>query len=419
MNRRIGLLIAAAVFALGACGPKTEKPAEAPKKADPCVGSAGADVQKKATLKVSVEPSNDIKAAFRGALPGTAFPKDVAEFALGAKAGGSAFVVSRGGKQYAITNRHVVESAPTAELTLDEHSVLRNCKVVYTDRIHDLAIIELPENGASGVPQVALGCPALGDNAEVQASGFPRVGDEQSYRLTNGTISNAAFTVKTGRREQKYVQHTAALDHGNSGGPLFSKGTLVLAGVNTLSVPMNANLYAAIPPSAIEEAFGRMDKVPAEGNVEQMKASLTDACVEFLQEFELEGEVAPSTLAIVSDELSARLGPTAYTIGARGDFDEAANVLRLAVRKGFVLSYMRGMVFKYIFGYVKGRNGGLAPSSSGSSADMVCHTMSKADLENYASVGYVRNIVPMKSNEKATFFWKLQQGHWVLADVKW
>jgi hypothetical protein len=80
---------------------------------------------------------------------------------------------------------------------------------------------------------------------------------------------------------------------------------------------------------------------------------------------------------------------------------------------------MRGMVFKYIFGYVKGRNGGLAPSSSGSSADMVCHTMSKADLENYASVGYVRNIVPMKSNEKATFFWKLQQGHWVLADVKW
>ena len=137
---------------------------------------------------------------------------------------GSGFIISADG--YVITNAHVVKGQP-AVLTLmmaDGKTEVPADLVGFAKNGLDLAILKINRRGQK-FPTV------------VPAATSVRVGDN-AYAI--GTPLDEAFqnTFTTGivsaiREGGKYVQHNAAINHGNSGGPLLNdKGEVI--GVNTL-----------------------------------------------------------------------------------------------------------------------------------------------------------------------------------------
>ena len=138
---------------------------------------------------------------------------------------GSGFIVDKSG--YIMTNRHVVDDASRITVRLqngDEHPA----KVIGTDEETDLAILKI--NVGRDLPFVKLG------NSEAA-----RVGD---WVLAVGSPFGLAQTVTAGiisqtKREtpyatpfQKFIQTDAAINRGNSGGPLVNMNGEVI-GINS------------------------------------------------------------------------------------------------------------------------------------------------------------------------------------------
>jgi S1-C subfamily serine protease len=151
----------------------------------------------------------------------------------GVKSSGSGFIIERSGRKYIVTNAHVVEEAG-GERSIAVYSINQTkypVRVIGGDSFYDLALLEFTERqpGAEfSVLEFASGEPRLGD--QVFAVGNPL--GEFPYTVTQGIIGakNRAFgglTAKFG-----YLQSTATVIWGNSGGPLVnSEGNVV--GVNS------------------------------------------------------------------------------------------------------------------------------------------------------------------------------------------
>lgn len=169
----------------------------------------------------------------------------------GGQASGSGFIISTDG--YIITNNHVVEGAQSISVIFqngDEQSVT----LVGTDQFSDLAVLK-----ASGsMPAVAeLGNSDLLKPGEtVIAIGSP-LGDFKNT-VTTGVISATGRNIDTGDGYylEGLLQTDAAINSGNSGGPLVNLNGQVI-GVNTLIVrTSNSGAYVeglgfAIPSSTV------------------------------------------------------------------------------------------------------------------------------------------------------------------------
>lgn len=143
---------------------------------------------------------------------------------------GSGFFISDQG--YIITNNHVVEGTKSVSIVLSNGSE-QDATVVGTDKYNDIAVLKA--NGP--VPAVA----ALGDSDVLQpgesviAIGSP-LGDFKNT-VTVGVVSATGRSIDTGQGYQieGLIQTDAAINQGNSGGPLVNLAGQVI-GVNTLIV---------------------------------------------------------------------------------------------------------------------------------------------------------------------------------------
>jgi len=143
---------------------------------------------------------------------------------------GSGFFVSDQG--YIITNSHVVEGTTAVSIILSDGSE-QSAAVVGGDKYNDIAVLK-----ADGpVPSVAaLGnSDALQPGESVIAIGSP-LGDFKNT-VTVGVVSATGRSIDTGDGYQieGLVQTDAAINQGNSGGPLVNLAGQVI-GVNTLIV---------------------------------------------------------------------------------------------------------------------------------------------------------------------------------------
>jgi serine protease Do len=143
---------------------------------------------------------------------------------------GSGVIVSSAG--YVVTNNHVVENTDSVSVILANGKTLSG-SIVGTDQFSDLAVIKVQGQ----MPAIAtLGnSDTLKPGESVIAIGSP-LGDLKNT-VTVGVVSATGRSIDTGNGYQlvDMIQTDAAINHGNSGGPLVNLNGEVIA-INTLIV---------------------------------------------------------------------------------------------------------------------------------------------------------------------------------------
>jgi serine protease Do len=136
---------------------------------------------------------------------------------------GSGFIVSADG--IILTNAHVVDSAKEVTVKLIDHREFK-AKVLGTDKTSDIAVLKID---AHGLPVVRLGnSDGLGVGDYVLAIGAP-FGLEET--ATAGIVSATGRSLP-GDGAVPFIQTDAAVNPGNSGGPLFDSSGAVV-GINS------------------------------------------------------------------------------------------------------------------------------------------------------------------------------------------
>ena len=143
--------------------------------------------------------------------------------------GSGVFISDQG---YILTNNHVVEGTKQVNVVLSD-GTQENATIVGTDQYSDIAVLKTDGK----VPAVAtLGNSDKLDSGEsVIAIGSP-LGTFKNT-VTVGVISGTGRSIDTGQGYQieDLIQTDAAINHGNSGGPLVNLAGEVI-GINTLIV---------------------------------------------------------------------------------------------------------------------------------------------------------------------------------------
>jgi len=144
-------------------------------------------------------------------------------------------------RAYAITNLHVVGSSHAATVWFT-NGARRESPVVASDETLDIAILEIPRVPRSVQPLSLVGTedgPSLGSpasawgypfEAAVVAAGFSR----------SPTVSAGIVSARRTREGTSYLQTDAAVNPGNSGGPLVDAMGRVI-GINTFILTPGGN----------------------------------------------------------------------------------------------------------------------------------------------------------------------------------
>ena len=138
---------------------------------------------------------------------------------------GSGFIYRA--KEYVVTNYHVIKDAESIDIVTSNARFGRRAKVVGFNRKIDVAVLKMdpPDSaivlkfGSSEKARIGEGVFAIGN-----PFGF-------GHTVTSGILSARGRTIGTGPFDD-YLQTDAAVNPGNSGGPLFNfKGEVI--GINT------------------------------------------------------------------------------------------------------------------------------------------------------------------------------------------
>jgi len=186
---------------------------------------------------------------------------------------GSGFVID--GKGYILTNFHVVQGAQTIEVVLGDQS-RHSAKFIGADQRNDVALIKI-EPGTK--PLVSL---PLGDSAALQVGQkVLAIGNPFGFQstLTTGVVSALGRTVQTGQNTliDEAIQTDAAINRGNSGGPLINTHGEVI-GINSaiytpsgttagigFAIPINTARRIAhdlITDGRVHQAFIGVETIP-------------------------------------------------------------------------------------------------------------------------------------------------------------
>lgn len=152
---------------------------------------------------------------------------------------------------YVLTNYHVVEESSDCTVALDTG---RTFAALYVagDRDNDLAVLKVEQEGLPAAEFGDSETLSVGDT--VYAIGNP-LGVELRGTLTDGIVSAINRNVRVDGRTMTLIQTNAALNFGNSGGPLINQYGQVV-GINTIKMSSSYSniegLGFAIPSAAIE-----------------------------------------------------------------------------------------------------------------------------------------------------------------------
>ena len=176
---------------------------------------------------------------------------------------GSGVVLSADG--YVITNYHVVEGATHISVLLTDGRELP-ARMVGGDKLSDLAVLTVDAQDL--IPAEFGNSDSLRVGDTVVAIGDP-LGVELRGTMTNGIVSAINRNLTTDGRTLTLIQTNAALNSGNSGGPLINCYGQVI-GINTMKIGDYVNsagvegLGFAIPSTTVKQI---VDQLTSQGYV--------------------------------------------------------------------------------------------------------------------------------------------------------
>lgn len=164
---------------------------------------------------------------------------------------GSGFVISSDG--FIVTNSHVVSGAERLEVNLQDGRQY-HATLIGNDPATDIAVIQI--NGEK------LSTVSFGDSDKLQVGQLAiAIGNPYGfqYSLTAGVVSALGRTLRSesGRLIDDVIQTDAALNPGNSGGPLVDSHGRVI-GVNTAVILPAQGLCFAVAANLVQYVVGKL-----------------------------------------------------------------------------------------------------------------------------------------------------------------
>ena len=220
---------------------------------------------------------------------------------------GSGFFIDREG--YLLTSHHVIDGAQRVEVTLMSSRTVR-ASVVGSDPETDLALLRVEPGNDGDFPAIPLGdSDVLRVGEWVCAIGNP-------LRLYDHTVTVGVVSYK-GRvlfnpSFDNYIQTDAAINFGNSGGPLInSQGEVV--GINTAVSQQGQGIGFAIP---INTAKAILTQLKDRGGVSRghLGVSLDDVDEEYRKQLQLPEQRGAVVTRVTPDSPAAEAGVQRYDV---------------------------------------------------------------------------------------------------------
>ncbi|MBP7252101.1 MAG: DegQ family serine endoprotease [Alphaproteobacteria bacterium] len=165
---------------------------------------------------------------------------------------GSGFIIDAAG--YVVTNNHVIQDSDEITVTLHDNTTLK-AELIGYDKKTDLAVLKVK-------PEKPLSAAKWGDSDKARVGDWVvAIGNPYAFggTVTAGILSARARDIQSGPYDD-YLQTDAAINRGNSGGPMFNLAGEVI-GVNTAIISPtggSVGIGFAIPASLAKNVVDQL-----------------------------------------------------------------------------------------------------------------------------------------------------------------
>jgi len=205
---------------------------------------------------------------------------------------GSGFLISSDG--YIVTNNHVIENAIDIKVNFTDGRI-ETAELKGADPSTDIALLKIYESGQKALSFADSDTLKAGQIAIAIGNPFGL-----QHTVTAGVVSALGRTLRAnnGRLIDDVIQTDAALNPGNSGGPLVNSSGLVI-GMNTAVIPSAQGLCFAVSSNLTAYVAG---KLIIEGRVKRAQLGIAGQLVNLTERM------------IAANKLSAKTGVYVFEI---------------------------------------------------------------------------------------------------------
>lgn len=170
---------------------------------------------------------------------------------------GTGFFIRSDG--YILTNRHVVDETDADYTVFMSNGSKKSARVVYRDIGSDIAIVKVEGSGYPAIPITSASSPKLGQTVLAIGNALGEYDNSVSVGIISGLNRTIEAMDSRGKVEtlSGIIQTDAAINRGNSGGPLLDLSGRAL-GVNVAMEQGASNIAFAIPASIIRPIIERI-----------------------------------------------------------------------------------------------------------------------------------------------------------------
>ena len=171
--------------------------------------------------------------------------------------GGSGFIISNDG--YVVTNNHVVSDADAQYTVFLNDGTKFDATIVSTDAVLDIALLKIDGTDLSYLEFGDSDTVKVGQSVIAIGNALGEFRNTVSVGVLSGLSRTITATNGTGASEelQDVLQTDAAINAGNSGGPLLNLDGYVI-GVNVATSTGGQNVSFSLPANAVKNAVDSM-----------------------------------------------------------------------------------------------------------------------------------------------------------------